>query len=66
MEQMILNMLEQLPNMAVAIVVLWWQQKTINRLGDSQIELIEKYTNMVDQRNGIKPRAPVREMLDRE
>jgi hypothetical protein len=64
MEQIILNMLEQLPNMAVAIVVLWWQQKTINRLVDSQIELIDKYTSMVDQRNGIKPHTRVGNVSD--
>lgn len=57
MEQMILNMLDQLPNIAVAVAVLWWQQKTISRLVDSQIELIEKYTSMVNQQNGVGQKA---------
>ena len=55
----------KLLNIAFAIVALRWQQKTINLLVDSQIELIGKYASMVDRRNGIKPRVPVKDLPDR-
>lgn len=47
-EALISDLITQLPNLAVAAVVLFWQRQTIDRLLEQQQKLIDKLLAMVD------------------
>ena len=53
MDNLLQTVIEQAPNMIVAIVVLYWQARTIDRLLTVQIELLDRYTDAIDNSNGI-------------
>lgn len=42
MEQLLTNVITNLPNFAVAFVVLWWQKQTIDQLLANQTKLIDQ------------------------
>lgn len=48
MEQLLINVITNLPNFAVALVVLWWQKQTIDQLLDNQTKLIDRLLQYVD------------------
>lgn len=47
----ITNLLNALPNFAIAIVVLYWQEKRIERLLEVQAKLIDQLLVMADDRD---------------
>lgn len=54
-EALIRDLITQLPNLAVAAVVLFWQRQTIDRLLEQQQKLIDKLMDMIDDvREGEK------------
>ena len=42
MENLLLEFVGQLPNLGVAVAILWWQSKTIERLLNTQEKLIDQ------------------------
>lgn len=42
MENLLLEVVGQLPNLGVAVAILWWQSKTIERLLNTQEKLIDQ------------------------
>lgn len=48
LEQWFADLVVQLPNMAVALLVLYWQRKTIDELLLHQRTLVDKLLQMVD------------------
>jgi len=48
MEATLSTMVQQLPNLAVAIWMLWTQKKTIDSLLDTQTKLIDRLLDYVD------------------
>lgn len=48
MEQLFTNLLSQFPNFAVALVMLWWQKVTIEKLLETQTKLIDRLLTYVD------------------
>lgn len=50
-ETFITNLLNALPNFAIAIVVLYWQEKRIERLLEVQAKLIDQLLQMADDRD---------------
>lgn len=48
MEQMLANVITNLPNFAVALVMLWWQKQTIDTLLANQTKLIDRLLEYVD------------------
>jgi len=48
MEQLLTNVLTQFPNLAVAIVMLYWQKMTIEKLLETQTKLIDRLLSYVD------------------
>jgi hypothetical protein len=47
-DQLLTNVITQLPNFAVALVMLWWQKQTIDQLLDNQTKLIDRLLTYVD------------------
>ncbi len=48
MDQFLTNIITQLPNFAVALVMLWWQKQTIDQLLENQTKLIDRLLTYVD------------------
>ena len=48
MEQLLTNIITNLPNFAVALVMLWWQKLTIDQLLENQTKLIDRLLTYVD------------------
>lgn len=48
MDAMLQNLITNLPNFAVALVMLWWQKQTIDQLLSVQERLIERLLAYVD------------------
>lgn len=48
MEELIINIIANMPNFAVAIVMLYWQKQTIDKLLENQSKLIERLLQYVD------------------
>lgn len=48
MDQLLTNIITQLPNFAVALVMLWWQKQTIDQLLENQTKLIDRLLTYVD------------------
>jgi len=48
MEQLLINVVTNLPNFAVAIVMLFWQRQIIEKLLESQSHLIDRLLQYVD------------------
>jgi hypothetical protein len=48
MEELMMNVIANLPNFAVALVMLYWQRQTIDRLMATQDKLIERLLTYVD------------------
>lgn len=69
MEQLLLNVVTNIPNFAVAIIMLFWQRQTIDRLLDTQAKLVDRLLDYVDRDKARAaaalatsvPTAPVRE-----
>ena len=60
-EQWIADLIVQLPNLAVALLVLWWQRMMIDKLLEHQHTLIDKLIQMVDDvRDGAALSLPAR------
>lgn len=53
----LMRLLDNLPNLAIAVIVLYWQNQTINKLIESQTELIERYTSLIELYYGIEPKS---------
>lgn len=51
MEQLLANVITNIPNFAVAIVVLYWQRQTIDRLIDSHAKLSDRFLDYVARDN---------------
>lgn len=49
MEDLLLNVITNLPNFAVAIIMLFWQRQTIDRLLDTQAKLVDRLLDYVDR-----------------
>jgi hypothetical protein len=47
-EQLLINVVTNLPNFAVAIVMLFWQRQIIEKLLESQSHLIDRLLQYVD------------------
>lgn len=50
-ETLIANIINNLPNFAIAVVVLYWQEKRIERLLEVQAQLINQLLAMADDRD---------------
>jgi hypothetical protein len=48
MEQLLINVVTNLPNFAVAIIMLFWQRQIIEKLLESQSHLIDRLLQYVD------------------
>lgn len=48
MDQLFLNVIQQLPNFAVALIMLYWQKQTIDQLLANQTKLIDRLLEYVD------------------
>lgn len=48
MEQLLANVITNVPNFAVALVMLWWQKQTIDTLLANQTKLIDRLLEYVD------------------
>ena len=48
-EQWLSDLVAQLPNLAIALLVLYWQRQTIDSLLNHQRQLIDKLVEMVDE-----------------
>lgn len=48
MDQLLTNVITQLPNFAVALIMLWWQKQTIDQLLENQTKLIDRLLSYVD------------------
>lgn len=46
-ETLLTDMIAQLPNLAIAVAVLYWQKQTIDKLLDHQRSLLDKMLEMV-------------------
>lgn len=66
-ETLVSNLIEQIPNLAIALLVLYWQRKTIDDLLSHQRTLIDRLLQMVDIvsegqaihiQSGSKPTTP--------
>lgn len=49
MDAVITNLITNLPNFAVALVMLWWQKQTIDQLLATQKDLISQLLQYVDK-----------------
>jgi len=49
MDEFLANIIQQAPNVVVAVVVLYWMSKTIERLLANQEKLIDKLLEYVDE-----------------
>ena len=49
MDAMLQNLITNLPNFAVALVMLWWQKQTIDQLLENQKALIDRLLQYVDK-----------------
>jgi hypothetical protein len=47
MEELVIRMIEQLPNVCVAILVLYWQRKLIEKLLDVQQQQLDALLDIV-------------------
>ena len=50
-ETFITNVISNLPNFAIAVVVLYWQEKRIEKLLEVQAKLIDQLLDMADARD---------------
>jgi hypothetical protein len=57
MEQLLINVVTNLPNFAVAIVMLFWQRQIIEKLLESQSHLIDRLLQYVDNDKQAAERA---------
>lgn len=48
MEELIVNVIANIPNFAVALIMLHWQKQTIDKLLENQSKLIERLLQYVD------------------
>jgi len=48
MEDLLSTIITGLPNLAVALIMLWWQRQTINELMATQQKLIDRLLDYVD------------------
>ncbi len=58
MDELLKQVITGLPNMAVALLALYWQAQRMDKLIDLQAELIRKYTDMVDKLVAQQEPAP--------
>lgn len=48
-EQLVITIFEQLPNLAIAVLALYWQTQRFDKLLEAQTKLIDKLLQMVDE-----------------
>ena len=61
LEQWLADLTVQLPNLAVALLVLYWQRKTIDELLEHQRQLVDRLLQIVDdvREISVTPTAPL-------
>lgn len=57
MEQLISQVVSNLPNLAVAVAVLYWQKQTIDQLLAHQRQLLDKLIEMVTRAENVASSA---------